>query len=56
MAKQNKSVEQLRTERQQAVSAGDQARVAELDQQLNAQPGGQSGGQTNTGESGTAQA
>lgn len=53
MDKQTKSVAQLRAERQRAVEAGDQAKVAELDQQIaTAQPGGQ----PNTGESGTAQA
>lgn len=49
----NKNVEQLRADRQRAVASGDQAKVAELDQQIaEAQPGSQ----TSTGQSGTAQA
>lgn len=53
MDKQSTNVDQLRAERQQAVASGDQARVAELDRQISA---AQSGGQTDTGETGTAQA
>lgn len=54
MDKQDKNVEQLRADRERAVASGDQAKVAELDQQINA--AGQPGSQTSTGQSGTAPA